>query len=176
VAKLPNPPARLDTPPELIDIPAGTLMWRVYRAGGRHPASWNAFRSYGPVATGRFDHHEPPPHDDPSRSIFYASNIVEAAIVETYQDSRVIDRLHEEPWLVAYELESDVVALDLTDAWPTRAGASQAIASERRDVARAWSRLIWGRDRARRAPRRPPRRDPSWPRSRGRRRRSTGLA
>jgi hypothetical protein len=143
VAKLPNPPARLDTPAELIEISAGTLLWHIYRAGGRHPASWNGFRSYGPVATGRFDHHEPPPHDDLSRSIYYVSDSAATAIVETYQDTRVIDRMDRDPWLVAFELESDFVALDLTGGWPTRAGASQAIASGRRDVARAWSRLIW---------------------------------
>lgn len=105
--------------------------------------AWNGFRSYGPVATARFDHHEPPPHVDATRSIYYASNTVEGAIAETYQDTRVIDRLDGEPWLAAFELEFDFVALDLTGAWPTRAGASQAIASGRRNAARAWSRLIW---------------------------------
>jgi hypothetical protein len=143
VAKLPHPPARLDTPAETVVIAKGTLMWRVYRAGGRHPMTWNGFRSFGPVATARFDHHEPPPHADPSRSIYYASDGIAAAIVETYQDTRLIDRLDGEPWLVAFELEFDFTGLDLTGAWPTRAGASQAISTGRRDIARAWSRLIW---------------------------------
>jgi RES domain-containing protein len=143
VAKLPNPPARLDPPPEPITIPEGSLLWRLYRAGGRHPMTWNGFRSYGPIATARFDHQEPPPHEDPSRAIYYASNTAEGAIVETYQDTRVVDRLDGEPWLAAFELASNFIALDLTGAWPTRAGASQAIASGQRNVARAWSRLIW---------------------------------
>lgn len=118
-------------------------MWRVYRAGGRHPTTWNGFRSYGPIATARFDHHEQPPRLDPDRSILYASSDIQGALAETYQDTRLIDRVDDEPWLVAFELALDVVALDLTGEWPTRAGASQAIASGRRNVARAWSRLIW---------------------------------
>jgi hypothetical protein len=143
LTKLPHPPARLPVGAEPVTLDEGTLLWRVYRAGGRHPMTWNGFRSYGPIAAARFDHHEPPPHDDPSRSIFYASDTAAAAIVETFQDTRVIDRLDREPWLVGFELALDVVGLDLTGAWPTQAGASQAISSGRRDIARAWSRRIW---------------------------------
>jgi len=38
---------------------------------------------------------------------------------------------------------TDVAALDLTRLWPTRAGASQAIATGRRVTAQAWSRAIY---------------------------------
>jgi hypothetical protein len=37
----------------------------------------------------------------------------------------------------------DVALLDLRGAWPTRAGASQAISSGPRNRARAWSREIY---------------------------------
>jgi hypothetical protein len=132
-----------DLAPEIVHIPQGTLFWRVYRAGGPHPIAWSAFRTFGPVATGRFDHHEPPPHDQADRGIYYAANDAATAIVEAFQDTRVIDRGTHEPWLVAFTIEADLSALDLTGAWPTRAGASQAIATGRRDVARGWSRAIW---------------------------------
>jgi RES domain len=144
VGKLPYPPARLVIPALSITIEEGTLLWRVYRAGGRHPMTWNGFRSFGPIATGRFDHHGLPPSEDPVRAMYYASDSAAGAIVETFQDSRFIDRLDREPWIVAFELRDDFVGLDLTGAWPTLAGASQAISSGRRDIARAWSRLIWG--------------------------------
>jgi hypothetical protein len=72
---------------------------------------------------------------------------VEGSIAETYQDTRLIDRVDGEPWLAAFELEVDLIALDLTGSWPTRAGASQAIATGRRSVSRAWSRLIWSQYR-----------------------------
>ena len=67
MAKLPRPPAAL--PPlranDTRTLDEGLLIWRVYGAAGGHPAAWNEFRYHGPVPTGRFDHHEPPRHDDP---------------------------------------------------------------------------------------------------------------
>lgn len=144
MSKLPHPPPGLaDVAPETVIVPAGTLLWRVYRAGGVHPVAWNTFRTFGPVATGRFDHHEPPPHDQPDRGICYAADHAATAIVEAFQDTRLVDRGTHEPWLVAFAIDADLVALDLTGPWPTRAGASQAIATGRRDVARAWSRSMW---------------------------------
>jgi hypothetical protein len=128
---------------ELTTIDKGRLVWRVYRADGPYPTTWNAFRSFGPVMTGRFDHHEPPPHDDPGRGILYGAMDIAGALIEAFQDSRVVDRTRREPWLVGFELEFDLVALDLRGAWPTRAGASQAISSGRRDIARGWSRAIY---------------------------------
>lgn len=125
-------------------LPAGTRIWRVYRTAGRHPASWDTFRHVGPVAVGRFDHQAPPPHDDPDRGILYGALIRgDAAIVEAFQDARLIDRVQDSPWLAAFELARDAAALDLGGPWPTLAGASQAIASGRRDTAQAWSREIY---------------------------------
>ena len=142
--KLPWPPETLaDVTPDIVFLPRGTLLWRVYRAGGSHPGAWNTFRTFGPIATGRFDHHVPPAHDQADRGILYAADDPATAVVEAFQDVRVIDRVAHEPWLVAFALGVDLAALDLTGAWPTRAGASQAIATGRRDVSRAWSRAIW---------------------------------
>jgi hypothetical protein len=95
------------------------------------------------VPTGRFDHHEPPRHDDPDRGILYTALDITGALSEAFRDTRTIDRSRHEPWLVGFELELDLVTLDLTRLWPTRAGASQAIASGRRDTAQAWSRAIY---------------------------------
>ena len=131
-------------PSELATLGAGARIWRVYRTAGRHPASWNSFRHFGPVAGGRFDHQAPPPHDDPDRGILYGTmSRGDAAIVEAFQDARLIDRVLDSPWLVAFDLTREVTALDLRGPWPTVAGASQAIASGRRDTAQAWSRAIY---------------------------------
>jgi hypothetical protein len=124
-------------------LPAGSVCWRVYRAGGEHPSLWNELRRFGPTASGRFDHQEPPPHDDATRGILYAARDATAALAEAFQHTRTIDRRRREPWLVAFELTTDVVALDLTRLWPTRAGGSQAIATGRRVTAQAWSRAIY---------------------------------
>ena len=145
MAKLPLPRPPLPHPggDEILTVAEGTLIWRLYRAAGGHPATWSTFRRYGPVANGRFDHQEPPPHDDPNRGILYGSLDASAAIAEAFQDTRLIDRIRDVPWLVGFALELDTTLLDLRGAWPTRAGASQAIASGRRNVAQAWSREIY---------------------------------
>lgn len=144
VSKLPPPPAELPRlrVRDVRRLAAGTRCWRVYRTGGRHPTEWSAFRSFGPTATGRFDHQPPPPHDDPERAIAYVALDAVGAIAEAFQGVRLIDRRREAPWLVAFDLGDEVPLLDLTRLWPTRAGASQAIATGRRATAQAWSRAI----------------------------------
>jgi hypothetical protein len=145
VAKLPNPQLPL---PELatgdvLTLEVGTLLWRVYRSASPHRATWSTFRRFGPVGNGRFDHHLPPPHEDAARGILFAALDIRAAIVESLQEGRLIDRFHEAPWLVGFELERDTQLLDLRGAWPTRAGASQAIATGPHRRAQAWSREFY---------------------------------
>jgi hypothetical protein len=144
-AKLPPPPAELPRlrRRDLQVLAAGTRCWRVYRAGGAHPGAWDAFRQHGPTAAGRFDHQEPPAHEDPTRGILYVALDAVGALAESFQGTRLIDRRRQEPWLVAFELTGPVETLDLTRLWPTRAGASQAIATGRRATAQAWSRAIY---------------------------------
>jgi hypothetical protein len=126
---LPRPPLPEPRGDEIPALGESTLVWRVYRAAGRHPASWTTFRTYGPVANGRFDHHHPPPHDDPTRGILYGSLDAPAAIAEAFGDGRLIDRVRDGPWLVCFALGRAAALLDLRGAWPTRA-------------AQAWSREI----------------------------------
>jgi RES domain len=142
--KLPAPPPELPKlrRRDISTIAAGTLCWRVYRAGGPHPGTWSDFRAHGPTSTGRFDHQEPPPHEDPQREIFYAALDAVGAIAESFQGARLVDRRRQSPWLVGFEVAGPVDLLDLTRLWPTRAGASQAIATGRRATAQAWSRAI----------------------------------
>ena len=143
--RLPRPPAALPAlrASDTRRLGRGQLIWRIYRAAGSHPTAWNDFRYHGPVPTGRFDHQEPPRHDDPDRGILYAALDITGALAESFQDTRTIDRERHEPWLVGFELELELMVLDLTRLWPTRAGASQAIATGRRDVAREWSLRIY---------------------------------
>ncbi len=62
---------------------------------------------------------------------------------EVFQETRVIDRRRNAPWLVAFDLGRPLELLDLTDSWPTRAGASMAINSGPRPKARRWSQRIY---------------------------------
>lgn len=145
VTKLPPPPRELPKlrRRDVATLAAGTMCWRVYRAGGPHPVTWSELRHHGPTATGRFDHQEPPPHDDPVRAILYVGLDAVGALAEAFQGTRLIDRRRQSPWLVGFELVEAVELLDLTRLWPTRAGASQAIATGRRSTAQAWSRAAY---------------------------------
>ena len=143
MAKFPEPPPAGELakiPPALKVLLAGTILFRLYFRRGKHPVSWNTFRSYGPVESSRFDHHLSPGH---GRGILYAAEDIGTCLAEVFQKSRQIDRTSQEPWLVGFELISKLVLLDLTGLWPTKAGASIAINSGRRDRARRWSQAIY---------------------------------
>lgn len=144
VPKFPGPPGSDEMRairPDWRDVPADTLLVRVYGRGGAHGAEWDAFRHYGPLET-RFDHHEPPPALQ-SRGILYAAMGAVTCLAERFQAARTIDPFTGGPWLVAFRLGRPVRLLDLTRAWPTRAGASMTINSGPRPRARRWSRAIY---------------------------------
>jgi len=144
VAKFPEPPPAAElarVPPALKRLPAGTWAWRVYRRGGRHPTLWDRLRDFGPTAA-RFDHHLPPPRVQ-ERAILYAAGHGPTAIAEAFQDTRLIDRAARDPWLVGFRLARPLTLLDLTGPWPTRAGASMALATGPRPRARRWAQAIY---------------------------------
>ncbi len=141
MAKFPDPPASLMIPAAVVSVPAGTMLWRVYAAGGSHPGTWNGFRFWGPTNS-RFDHHDPPPKTQP-KGIFYAAQSPLTCLAEYFQATRVIDRTSNSPWLMGFETSRQLSLLDLTGTWPTKAGASMAINSGPRPRARKWSRTIY---------------------------------
>lgn len=147
MAKFPEPPTPADlaarTGPEVRTVAAGTVFWRAYFRDGRHPTTWNRFRNFGPVSSGRFDHHVPPPSNQ-DRAILYAAIEGPTCLAEVFQETRVIDRHRNEPWLAAFAIESPLDLLDLTGPWPTRAHASMAINSGPRPRAQRWARSIYG--------------------------------
>jgi hypothetical protein len=90
----------------------------------------------------RFDPHESPARRQ-TRGIVYGGLRVYTCFAEVFQETRTIERSRNRPWLVGLELTRDVSLLDLTGTWPTKAGASMAISSGRRDRARAWSLRVY---------------------------------
>lgn len=141
----PSTPAQLAGIKADIEVlPAGTTIWRVYFGSGMHPTTWGQFRAWGPTDA-RFDHHLPPPRMQ-ARSILYGAIGLSAAITaiaEAFQMSRVVERARKAPTWVAFDIGKDLRLLDLTGAWPTKAGVSMAIASGPRERARRWSRVIY---------------------------------
>jgi hypothetical protein len=144
LAKLPEPPSGYElaehVAADVETLSAGVLLWRVYFRRGSDPSAWNRFRSFGPVATGRFDHHDPPPHDQ-GRAILYAALEGPTCLAEVFQETRVIDRNRNHPWMVAFAIESPLDLLDLTGNWPTRARASMAINTGPRPIYDAYPQL-----------------------------------
>jgi hypothetical protein len=138
------------TPPPAVDeiraIPAeirpaqAPCSWRIHFGAGTH-LRWTD-SSFGPTGA-RFDHQPPPAKRHRTRAILYASDSGPTSLAEIFQQTRVIDRFADSPALAAFRLARDLHLLDLTGAWPTRAGASMAINSGSRATARAWSRAIY---------------------------------
>lgn len=172
MAKFPDSPgveALQRIGPEVFVLPAGTLLWRIYRREGRpgeaFRRSWDAFRSYGPLRSARFDHQpEPPPGEGPSeseRAIMYAAvgeheraspsgvaaslggEAILTCAAEVFQQTRLVDTSAGNPWLAAFAVRDDMPLLDLAGGWPTRAGASMQINAGSRPRARRWSRDVY---------------------------------
>jgi len=140
----PSPSALASLGPAIHILPAGAKVWRIFCLGGAHPTSWNQFRAWGPTDA-RFDHHLPPASLQP-REILYGAIGEKAGVTvvaEVFQETRELDRARKAPCLAAFETTADLALLDLAGPWPTRAGASTAIASGRRDRARRWSQAIY---------------------------------
>lgn len=148
MAKLPLPPVRLPTPTAAEVVAARGTMTRIYRTAGSQPSSWSGFRFHGPLPDMRFDPQPSGPPADSSRGVLYGAlhtaEVTGAAtcLAEVFQRRRAVERT-DERWLAVFTPTRPVTLLDLSGAWPTRAGSSQAIASGRRDRARAWSRAVY---------------------------------
>ena len=140
--KFPEPPDLGPIAPIWYELPTGSLLWRLYGRGGGHPGVWDGFRTYGPIATARFDHHLPPPREQ-ARGIVYLARYGPTCLAEAFQASRTIDPWVNEPWLVGLETAQPLRLLDLCGPWPTQAGASMALNTGRRDRARRWSQAIY---------------------------------
>jgi len=117
----------------------GTLIARIYARGGSHPTTWPAFRLDGPLPGARFDHHVA----GGRRGVLYAAGSLQTCVAEVFQGSRVVDRFAADRCIAAFRLARSVRLLDLTRDWPTRAGASQAIAAGPRPRGQAWARAIY---------------------------------
>lgn len=140
--KFPWPPTPADlrlVPAEHHTLRTGTLVVRIYPRGGRYPSPWSAFRFEGPLPSARFDHHV----SGERRGVLYGARDLMTCVAEVFQGSRVVDRFSDDRCLTAFGLTRPVRLLDLTGDWPTRAAASQAIASGPRSRAQAWARAIY---------------------------------
>ncbi|MCP1169853.1 RES family NAD+ phosphorylase [Limimaricola litoreus] len=151
--KFPEPPSVADLQslgPECRIAPAGFTLGRIFMRGGPHPADWSGFRHWGPTQS-RFDHHELSASGTPcdqTRGIQYSAGpdgagALATCAAEVFQLTRVINRKAGAPWFCVFGTVRSLSLLDLTGRWPTRAGASAAIATGPRARARRWSVAIY---------------------------------
>lgn len=147
MAKLPRPPesaelvALAPLTGALHTVGTDLTLWRIHATLGEHVLAWNQVRHRGP-ARGRFDPHHLPPGDDASRCVLYVGDQIPVVLAEVFQHTRRVDVAAGGPWLTGLRLTRTLSLLDLTGLWPTRAGASQVIASGPRPQAQAWARVI----------------------------------
>ena len=124
--------------PDVHVLPAGSLSWRIYFRGGRHPTRWGDFRHVGPTDA-RFDHHLGQRATHQSRAVLYAAGDPTTCFAEVFQRTRVVNRWHKDPWLVGFHTSAFSSLLDLTGSFATRAGASMALMAGARSVSRNWA-------------------------------------
>lgn len=147
MVKLPRPPqpaelvARAPLTGALHTVDTEVILWRIHYTLGAHVVAWNQPRRWGP-ARGRFDPHQLPPGVDAQRGVLYVGDQIPVVLAEVFQHTRRVDVTAGAPWLTGLRLTRTVSLLDLTGLWPTRAGASQAIAAGPRPQAQAWARVI----------------------------------
>ena len=133
-------------------LAVGTLLARVYFRGGRYPVRWHTPRYFGPVASARFDHHQPAGGEQgaaKSRGILYCALArsryggLDVGLAEVFQRTRIVHLTRNEPAWAIFETRAELRLLDLTGAFPTRAGASQKLISGPRSSARVWARAFY---------------------------------
>lgn len=125
--------------PERHTLRSGSTVARIYPRGGGYPSTWSDFRYAGPIASARFDHHTP----GERRGVLYGATSLTTCVAEVFQGTRVVDRAGDDRCFTAFRTTRAVRLLDITGDWPTRAGASQAIASGPRSRAQARARVIY---------------------------------
>ena len=141
VPRTPSPELLESLNPDVRMIPAGSPVWRIYLRGGLHPTGWKDFRYVGPIDA-RFDHHDESGPAGRVRAVMYAAEHPTTCLAEVFQKTRVVNRWHNDPWLVGFETGNRLGLLDLTGSFPTRAGASMGLMTGPRSVSRAWARAF----------------------------------
>lgn len=139
-----TPPAALTARAEDVLTHTGPL-WRIASTTGDHVLAWNAFRTFGPLPTMRWDPHRPPPREQPGRGVLYAAPDVATVVAERFQKYREVDPHTGTPYLFGWLCARPLSLLDLTGDWPVRNGAAHALLSAPRATCRRYAQAI--RDR-----------------------------
>ena len=124
---------------DLIDYPGA--LWRIHRTTGPYRQTWDEMRTYGPLASMRWDAHPPPPGEHPAAAVSYTATDVVTTFAEAFQARRSIT-LSGAVALAGWEPTRPLKLLDLTGTWLVRNGASASLAGTRKDTCRGWARAV----------------------------------
>lgn len=125
-------------------IAAQGPLWHIHRTEGDHVLPWNVLRTWGPAADCRWDPHSEPAADHPNRGVSYTATDLATAVLETFQNTRLIDPNTCRPRATSWTPTRTLRLLNLTDDWALRNGASAALMFASHNTCRAWARAISG--------------------------------
>lgn len=131
-----------DVEPSYRVIPKGTELWRIHAAGGGYPMPWNGLRTFGPIASARWDPHPEPAANYAPLGVAYLGFDVLTCVAEVFQEGRFIDVHLGNPYVTAFQLDQELTLLDLTDIWFLRIGGTAAGALGPKAETRAWAREL----------------------------------
>jgi hypothetical protein len=117
-------------------------VWRVHRTTGSHVLGWNRLRAWGPAANCLWEPHPLPAGDYPGDGVLYTAADLATAVLETFQDSRLIDPHTGRPRATSWTPARPLRLLNLADDWCLRNGASAALTSGPQTTCRTWARAI----------------------------------
>jgi len=144
-AKLPHqPPADLDVRmPSWRTWPTTEPLWQVAESSGFFATRFAVMRSYGPLASARFDPHPPPPGEHPTERVLYAAIDLVTALAERFQHGREIRcRQPTEPVVYSWMPTRPLQLIDVTDLSALRIGASQLLSTGPKRHTRTWAVAI----------------------------------
>lgn len=146
MAKLPDPdPAVIASKGAEVSV-VQKYLWRLHAPAGRHPTRWDQLRTYGPIASARFDPWLPPPGhrtaDLVTTGVGYFGFEIATCLAEVFHTNRHILSHRAGLQLSAFMPTRRLRLLDLRDRWPIAIGASHAINSGPKNRCRAWAHAI----------------------------------
>jgi Arc/MetJ family transcription regulator len=91
-AKLPQqPPTDLAARrPSWHTWPVTDSLWHIANTSGPYATRFSVMRSFGPLASARFDPHPPPPQNHSTERVLYAAGDLVTALAERFQNGREI--------------------------------------------------------------------------------------
>jgi hypothetical protein len=123
-------------------LPAASVLWKIHSTSSAHVVPWNQLRTWGPVATSRWDPHPLPPGDCDPLGAAYLGEDVLTCLAEVFQQTRFVDVDLGDPYVTAFSTTRELVLADLTGDWLLSAGGSAQVAYGEKERTRAWARVI----------------------------------